>query len=236
MIRQVIKYCYAVDINNLPINESTTDQKRKIKKKNVYALGTNSANSSSTSANSTTATGSTASAAMSNGALHSGIQTRGVAIGLNNSSNTPNNPISVKQIAANNSSAMSASMTMTKPRSRTEVYHPSSVGHSTGLGDRLINANTLSAAAAAAAAAVASSTTSNTTVPSNSNFSVTNSSVSSRNGQTPVSIPNVDHHNHHQSEKSGSSSAQQSNMLNRQRKFSVFRLVFYSLSSRIESD
>ena len=223
LIRQVIKYCYAVDINNLPINESTTDQKRKIKKKNVYALNTSStSNGSSTTTGPTTTTSTVIN---NNGIITTTSSASVTTIKSGAAANTPPShqaALNRQQQGLNqpNSNVMSMSM-VTKPRSRTEI-HPSG-GHGfmgAAAHTGTINATTLSAAAAAAAAAVASSSSANSgqasgVVPPTSVGSAVNSPMSP--SRTHGSISNVVD-KQVSSVATPSSTQQQQVMLNRQRK------------------
>lgn len=148
LIRQVIKYCYGVDINNLPINESTTDQKRKIKKKNVYN-GVPAATTTPSSQN--------------------GLPViKGSVGGAPNQQQTQ----PPQQQPVFRQPQQTASNMLTKPRSRTEIYHPAS--------QPTINPSTLSAAAAAAAAAVAANSTAASSIA------------------TVNSSPSAAQHHHHQ--------------------------------------
>jgi len=177
----------------LPINESTTDQKRKIKKKNVYALGGNT--------NATTTNGQGNLPLVKGGAAAS----------------TPSQPILRQQIQM--APNVLTSNIMTKPRSRTEIYHPNHPPLASLANPTTINATTLSAAAAAAAAAVASSTTASNTI----------TNISSPASPNRVAQTSTESHNHHERVSAGMSiigsvppgSAQQT-MLNRQREFLFF--------------
>lgn len=231
----MIKYCYAVDINNLPINESTTDQKRKIKKKNVYAL-----NTSSTSNGSSTTTGPTATTVINNNGIITTTSSASVTtIKSGAAANTPPShqaALNRQQQGLNqpNSNVMSMSM-VTKPRSRTEIHPGGGHGFMGAVAHTgTINATTLSAAAAAAAAAVASSSSANSgqasgVVASSGIGSAVNSPMSP--SRTHGSISNAVDKQVSSVATPSSTQQQQQVMLNRQRKLvwvlSLFMVILF---------